>query len=993
MAETQETYIKINIPGIGAYEVDSATWSGLSDEGKNSLVREITESEQGGVRASDVAAGVGKGTNVGISSFLGSFVDLVDQIPVVLGNLPDPVELGKSALNTWIRLGEHHRGVAPSEMTPKYMARPPGQPHQPDEAEGEQGAVRLPRPKPMPGYDVRQPFSAWAGGTAGPVGGTRSLRKGLADIDMGYERVGDLPVRQRPFARAGEVIGSTLPIAALPHVAAMRGPAMPAMGRPATTPFAPIVEKARLRPREFASQEALATALSATGGGVAERLFPGQQDIRIAAEVAAPFAPAATAVRYLPGGVRGATRAVKTRLGKTGIKSEAAKTLETIIPYSGRQALAEQIRAQPPDTSLTPAQITGDPRLGAMEKYLLEQNPKIAPEYTKRLRETLEANRRDFEDIQKTGDPEALQAAAADRLALFNSVVQANVARAKGMLAAASDKTTLKADAAQLGAASRRILEDARSASLDRERELWGAIPKTDVVDPQETILTWNLVSSKKGPEGLLQGEQLNSDVAAEIRKFERILKRRDLKAAAAAHGKKVRGETEIYSANLLRLRGAIRRAQRDSNMPGDFRRRLDKVVVAIGDDLARDGSLPAAKQAIDFSRNMHRTFDEGEVGRLLSTTKRAQEKVPLESTLRVALHPREKGMVSYRQLREAARFPEPPLGELGGVEMAKLQENFLRQLAGETAGYGGDVNPTRLIDFIRRNQNVISELGLTDRFVDTAKAAAIAQRVTKVAEKNLRGAAQKSFASKIVKRDIDKAIKSALESPNKSLEFRKLADLARRDQTGKAMAGLRRGLVQNLLDIATPSKNLRGGISGNVSASALREILNAPAVPSRLVPRGSSAPTLRDAWINEGILSKNQSENFDILIDKAQKIEDAVKVPGALDDLFEQESALVDLVLRITGANLGGMGAVAGRSGHGLIAAHAGSRWFRSEFGKLPRQKVQAVLVEAMLNPRMMANLLEKGGGAGAQMARQKQLQAFLVSAGIRRPSDEEND
>ena len=233
--------------------------------------------------------------------------------------------------------------------------------------------------------------------------------------------------------------------------------------------------------------------------------------------------------------------------------------------------------------------------------------------------------------------------------------------------------------------------------------------------------------------------------------------------------------------------------------------------------------------------------------------------------------------------------------------------------------------------------------------------------------------------------KDIDKLIENALVAPNKRLEIRRLMKLAGRDRSGKAVAGLRYGLFQKILDAATAGEML--------SSRALNEVLNAPAVPLSAVPEGATMPTLREALVQERLITPQQNENFDVLLGKLDSFESAVKTPGALNDVLDTEDAVFELLARILGANVGAMSGLSQATGAGLVVAHAGSREARRRLIKVPRFKVKSVMVEAMFNPKLMAKLLEMPVGVRAKEARQRQINAFLLAAGLRTSQDEETE
>ena len=119
-------------------------------------------------------------------------------------------------------------------------------------------------------------------------------------------------------------------------------------------------------------------------------------------------------------------------------------------------------------------------------------------------------------------------------------------------------------------------------------------------------------------------------------------------------------------------------------------------------------------------------------------------------------------------------------------------------------------------------------------------------------------------------------------------------------------------------------------------------------------------------------------------MANKADIFEDALKNTGTVDNLLGEEDAILTMLARIFGANLGAKGAAAGATGSTLVAASAGSRFVRNMVNKMPRAKVQSILVEAMFNPALMKKLLEKPTSIQEKILQAKQINAFLIQAGI---------
>ena len=967
MADTQ----RISIKGFGEYDIPAD----LTTEQISAMVDEIVDSERSQpLSASQAAGAAGAGVNVGLADFVGSAVDLVNQIPTIVSRA-DPAELARKAVYNIANI--QNRPENPNIIGSAFR----------NVREQITGVPAEPR-KEFEGQPLAPAMSQ------NPVGGRQQLRGLLAAGNIGYRDISDVPFNQRAFARAGEVVGSSLPIAALPFagqasrlVPTIAPRAAPAVEtQRATGMFAPFVQKAANQPGRFAAMEALSTALSGAGAGGAETIFPGSDVARITGSVAAPLAPAVTALRNAPALVRGAADAVRTQFGRAGREAAAADELARIVPDPlDRTRLAEEIKSSDLVDSgvpITPGQITGDPELTALERLLVRLDERTPDGGQGKLEAVLLAQRQRFNAIVAEGDPRAIQEAAQARVDMFNSVLNSRTAQAKEMLEKAADKTTTSADRTELNLSARQILDDVKKAANDTEDQLWNTVPRDVESAPLSTVISY-----EKNAAEFLPGENPFGVISTAVRGLKRRQAKLDKWTKDKAAGKEVANKRPppVLSGDLLRLRNRTRALQRNPQTDPDTKRRLSTVVEGIDQDLA-DMGISEATAAIRFTKNKNLTFGEGIVGKTLATSGRGVPKIPAQVTLTAARANREKGDVNFQELREAAGFNAVNTKSLGGVEMEALQKEFLRKMASETAGMAGDVNLRNLRTFISRNEEAIRSLGLTDVFSDTATAAAVAQRVLNKVKKYGPGSGrqQKSFASRAVKMDINQAVKQILVSPDKGRELQKYLNLVRGRKGGsrEAFEGLRYAVYQQILDSATTSK-------GMLSARALNAILDAPASSYTLGP----SRTLRSELTRQGILTADQNKGLDALIVQARKLENSVNSGTIGEDLAANESGMFELLARVVGASQGRrLGAAFGVGGT-LQAPSAGARAAVKNLIQLPKAKTQQVLVEAIRNPKLMAALLEKTVDISGRIAKQRQINAYLIAAGLLTAADEIDD
>ena len=949
---------KIEIDGVGVYELEIPEGQdSLSEDELRSAANEIVSYERNQPRSITEKSGTfGAGANVALADFFGSAVDLVNQMPTLVSRA-DPGELAEKALYAWRNLSQKISGTPASRTRQEYEAPPPAPP-------------------------ISQ----------NPVGSRRQLRQGLSALNLGYEDISDVPFNLRSYARGGEMVGASAPFAALPFagqasrlvptIAPRAAPTTSALATPrgsagppvqqATGMFAPIVQKAANRPARFAATEALVAALSGAGAAGAERLRPGDDRTRIAASVAVPLAPNLSALRYAPGAVRAGVNAVRTRTSEAGRRASAADELARAIPDPiKRSDLAEEIRGSTDlDGPITPGQITGDPDLTAIERLLLKTVNDDD------LEAVLLAQRAKFDKIVAEGNPRAIQEAAQARVATFNSFLEARVKQAEEMLTAARDKTTPNASRQELNIQARKILDDVEEAASATEKQLFDSLPRNLDVEPVGTIGAFLAQKDLSQTSGSVLP---TSSIDPEIDRFINLLIKRTDPKSKTYNDPTISGE-------LITLRSNISRVIRQSARSGAPVKEgaLKQIIKGINDDLA---DVPGINEAMTFSARKNVALREGIVGDILARSGRGEPKTSPEVTLTVARATgREQGSVNFRELREAAGFNAIDTNRPGGVQMEQVQKDFLRRLASETDSYSGEVNLVKLNNFIKSNQEAIESLGLSGVFSDTATAAAVAQRVLKRAEKYKSFNRQKNFASSSIQMDVNKAVKQILLSPNKADELQKFLNLVRVSRTGsdEALKGFRYTIYQQILDAAT-TKN------GLISPKALEDILNSPAYSASII-QGPSR-TLRSELTRQGILNAERNKSLDALVEQARKLETSVNTRTANSDMLKKENGLFEIVARVAGASGGRRVARMLGVGGTLQAPSAGARAGIQNLVQIPREKTRQVLIEAIENPALMAKLLDMTVDISGRIAKQRQINAYLIAAGLLTAADEIDD
>jgi hypothetical protein len=799
------------------------------------------------------------------------------------------------------------------------------------------------------------------------VGGSESLRGLLEDAgelpfapEGGYTfgDIEELRPSIRPFAVMGETAGQSLPFAVAPlALARTAGPAIQQGGNVLQQVGREIVDTARRKPMQFAATEAGLTAGASVGAGAAEAIDPGDPTSRLIGELTGVFSPTIVATQLLPS-LTDSVRRFTSSYTPGGRVREAARVVQREVVQRGenRETLA---RALESDDAISPAatagQRTESEALLALENTLIKESGETSQEAAKQAEQAIDDFNAAYRNAVSGGNPNALREIAVRRKQYFDALLDQRVSRAEQAAQEAANNAARQSPEArtQANMTGQALLRDALKDARKHESSLWTEVPKETQVTPSNLNETLKAVKAE-----LLDEETLSAPIEAFGKR---------VKQAVEPVGTR---EVGITSGDLLRFRSRALEFQRDAlggSKPnfGDARR-FRQLADAALDDLA---TIPgaAADDARRFSFALNERFNRSFASKALGFDK----ELALEKA--IAGGGREAA-VRGRQVEEAVQpfggmdADAVRVGEARVGEMREAQEAVLRDMAQQTRNPDGSVNPNALNRFIETNREMVQRLGLEPVFADAALTQQIADRIGQQSGRARKFFEQRSAAARVLNVD-DPAVvvRRALASDTVSADFKSLVSLARKDQSGQALDGLRSAVFDTLFDGATVR-------SGLISSDRLATTLS----------RKVGNKTLRQQLIDSGALTEGQARNLDRVTAQAARFENALNSGATVDDLLATEDVFFDLFTRLVGANIGGAGAVGQVSGAPLVAAQAGSRAAQSVLSKVPRLRVREVLKEAAFNPKFMAALLRKPVGVRAKNARDRQIRAFLLQAGI---------
>lgn len=828
------------------------------------------------------------------------------------------------------------------------------------------------------------------------VGGFIGYKSGeMAGESLGLRSPDQMPAPLRPAGYAGAAIGGAAPFAAAPFAAAAAGlrateQQIGQVGYSAGSTMVgrflnQLVNTARTRPIATGVGEATMAGSAATGAALSEAVAPGRSDIRVNAEMVAGVANPINLTMAVTRKAVDVVRTAVTRFSPAAQQTAAAKSLSEILAVTGEDpvALARALRASglvDQQTPLTAAQKTGSPALGAMEAHLARYDRQFGAEAGERARAGLDATRSLITILNKTGDPEALAAAAQLRQDYYRKLMADAVAVAEREALAKSGRITKDTPDARekLSTNAREALGKAMEDARAVERELWGAVDGTRSVQTANLQQTFDTIVADTLPE--LRGKKLPSEVKAFLERVNKpaeggfdydpvTMTVRD--TPTAAPGTNV-DEMRKLRSELLAL---ARAADRDPDKAGMARVYNDLAEAVLDDiDAAFSGAGDNAyNEARTFTREFHDTFTRTLAGDALATTKTRNNKIAPELLLTKALATgKQAGALHLRELEEATRFlPQRGFADDSAYRlMMDSQERLFRLAAADSLDpITGRASPERITKFIRDNRTLMNRFPEVEADLRAAVKSEDRLRTIENRAKGVETLMQKqgTFASLLgasgnnpaVRAEVArKAASRVIVAADQEAELTRLVNVAQGGGTGRggritiqpkdAVDGLKAAIYNEVLSKSTTK-------DGVLDIDAVRSYFTRPTSVGK--------KPLLTLMQEKGVMDPKEVQNLKSLFDAASSIARSQR-PGAAVQI-EQTMAdrATTMLARIFGSKVAsaGQAMTGGGNSASLIVHGAAARFAEEAMTKLPIQSVNKVLAEAMLDPEKMALLLTK--------------------------------
>lgn len=803
------------------------------------------------------------------------------------------------------------------------------------------------------------------------VGGSASIRRGLQKLGIGsYGDISEVAPQDRPFAAAGEAfMGSILPGAAAMRTA-QASRAVPSLVDPVTR----MIQQA---PARFAGAELGMSTGAATGAATAEQIAPGNPLARATGEIIGGVVNPSSIAARGAGLVKENVDRLAANITPAGRERRAANIVQDIVSRTGedRQAIIDALRRGDEfGLGLTSGQLTASPALLAVETRLGRTSPQFAASAENRVPQAFGQLQQLGENVVRTGDPEQLRAAAQARLAQTQGLARTRAQLAEQQAAAARGQVgnVSRAEMTDASIQGRQALEDALQSARGQERHLWGQVPRDLPAQPT------NVLAARQGiREELLPNEAMPQPVETFTGNLARQAETPVETGILSASGQPITrpAQVEATSGELLRLRNRALTEARGARARGDFQleRQMNQIAAGALEDLSALQNT-AVNPARQFSFNLNEQFTRGAGGRTLATDRTGAPRVAPEQTLERAFGGGGTGgAVRMRQLSEAAEFG----GQ--GAEMLSAQDRFLRGAVQSAIDQNtGRVNADRLASFVRQNEETLARFPqLRGQLANAETAERELLRISAITSKAERNAARSLFAQVAGNENPADVVSKVLRGANPAAQYDSLVRSAR-NAGPEAVAGLRSATLESVFRQAT-------GADGQLDFAKLNQALTAPAGYRQ------GAPSLMQTMVSSGVLDKAGAERLQAITSRADILRRATGTKSDLDKLVAEPDMLSNFLQRVVGANIGG--ALGQGTGAPLVAAGAGSKLVQNFFDKMPAAKVQQVLIEAANNPVLMRKLLEKPTNIQQTRETLRQLNGFLVNAGITAQGENQED
>lgn len=766
-----------------------------------------------------------------------------------------------------------------------------------------------------------------------PFGGSRQIERGMKSIGILLPEEGRKPETVPEFVGAGigEVAGLMIP-GGIAVKTLTRGPGL--IGGITNNIWQGMVR----HPHLTMVSEITGGAGVGLGRAVGEKEFPESPTARITSEIiggvagslvpiVAVHAPAAVAIRQ----GRTLLKKISLPFTKEGARFRAGKFIKGQVaePEVVARSIGEETISD-----LPPAIQAGEKRLQALYKNMIGQDPVADKEAIESLSESMTKL---IAEMRKLGfdAPELLREITQKRVAAIELGMDKRITESMEKAQNSLNRVPVAQRKGAEAEIVRTELEKVMRKVKVEEQALWADTPFDMEIGVENARSTYNSILADTA-----QAQKV--DIPA-VLKTSPIIRPQPRPRGPAGFARPVPAP-EIPETTTLRemqgLRSKLLEVERIArkNKQWNKARIASDMADAILQDLGEAGpGVESLQAALSATRQFKVRFESGIVAEILGRSKSGAPSISPELTLDISLgRMGQRGAVDINKVvitPEAVAATERYLG--------RSFTDFVDPAA------TGKINPIKAERWVRNNEAILDQFpNLRKRMTDATKAQDLADR-TRIRMDARKKALQDpniSISARFLnKADLGEEISGIFTSKNPLRMTVELVRQARKDTTGRALEGLRGGMIDYMLE-----KSSVGGFNelGEKTLSG-RTLLN-------FINKNELA--LREAFTNEQIIRMRrigkeltQIEVFDTITATKSGIE--------LKDL---PSNALRILARITGARLGGrLGKES--AGGSLQMAQIFSGRAKAWMDRLVRDRAAELVHDAVLSkdPQLLQALL----------------------------------
>ena len=753
------------------------------------------------------------------------------------------------------------------------------------------------------------------------------------------------------------------------------------MGAPIAGPLA----RGAAKPTQFLSKEAGVLVTAGTGAATAQELFPGSTGAEITGQLVGGFGPTTLKVlmKYL-GARTGAMEAFNLFYRPRQREKEIAGNI--LYQKLGKEKSAE-LMAQLEEGKVTMFgddidatkfprtldQLTAEPELIVLRQQLEQSEVGTglidAIEETK-LARLLELENNFVNKIKKKDyGIEATIGAVEDRVNHITNYLDKRLELAKQSAADKIQAINPNMPRSQAGALLRREIDEALQDALSLEQKMWTNVKGTingDIISTGAASIINNQFKTtdpKNIPKILyeLAGDKnlVEAGLIPQPKTTQKIgvgLGTREINAPTKGS---ILTDKEPIS-EILNLRTRVLddiRIENAKPMPSKEKLQSLEDLKGIIDqsfmDLGKPNNINEITQALSYSDDLTKNFYNSEVGTILGYNTKGRPKVVPEATFNKLIQQGETGGVATRDVNKIV-----------AQDAAGIEEGLKNRFS-QLADADGNVPPAVINEFIKRNDEALSEFPLLkEQFLDAEEAAnilaqqqkkfnTINHNVQKYRLETLASEGGQTLSAKGIVTNIFNA-----KDPVK--DIKNIIKLSGRDPSGAALEGLRNEVSDFMLNKIKTREITVGGKSQIVPN--IKEL-------NKFIAKNDEA--LKALYGDEGFKIIQEFQSI------AKGVDSAVIRGGMQDlDVIARNNVFVSSVGRILGTKV-----AAATGGPALVFAGIGGRVANALISKRSSTEIKGLLAKAFSDPEFAKELL-KPYVDNQQEVVSKAVNTFMVNA-----------